>query len=273
MLAYHNEGRPDRTGRPELELTLQAMAKHHWPVVLLGSRSKRPRGKRWELTQDPRIAAQHVRHGGNLGLLCGPRSGVAVLDPDRVAWVEMVEALGQPADPWVETGSGKLHYYVRWQPQLPAKLAWADEVIGEIQRGPGLQQVVVPPSSHPASGQRYQWLVDPRTHPLEPLPAAWREYLTRQSNLHRVIQTPGFVNAAAFESQLARALAQPGARFRRHSGQVKFQCPACAAEGHDRHRDNAAFFVNSGNFGCAVGGRLHWRPIGELLGAIVLRPT
>jgi len=103
-----------------------------------------------------------------------------------------------------------------------------------------------------------------------PLPAAWVQHLTLQTNLRRVTRARGYVNAAAFEGRLVRALAQPGARFRRHSGQIKFQCPGCAAEGHDRHRDNGAYFVNSGRWGCALA-RSHWRPIGELLGALIRR--
>jgi hypothetical protein len=97
------------------------------------------------------------------------------------------------------------------------------------------------------------------------------QHLTLQGNLRRVTRAPGYVNAAAFEGRLARALAQPGARFRRHS--VKFQCPECVAEGHDRHADNAVYFVDTGRWGCAVGGRLHWRRIGELLGALTGRPA
>jgi hypothetical protein len=67
----------------------------------------------------------------------------------------------------------------------------------------------------------------------------------------------------------AAALQQPGA-VRRHHG-IKFQCPACAAEGHDEHQDNACLFSN-GSWGCAWSkdtdlGRVHWEAIGRALGA------
>src|SRR5207249_11243077 len=70
------------------------------------------------------------------------------------------------------------------------------------------------------------------------------------------------------------ALQQPGA-VRRHAG-IKFQCPACAAEGHDKHQDNACLF-NDGRWGCAWSkdtelGRAHWDAIGLTLGALG-RPT
>src|SRR5262249_32014466 len=49
---------------------------------------------------------------------------------------------------------------------------------------------------------------------------------------------------------------------------IKFQCPACAAEGHDQHRDNACFF-NNGNWGCAyTDDRGHWDAIGRTLGVL-----
>jgi hypothetical protein len=67
----------------------------------------------------------------------------------------------------------------------------------------------------------------------------------------------------------AAALEQPGAV--RRQGGIKFQCPACAAEGHDLHRDNACLFSN-GKWGCAWAtdpelGRAHRRAIGQVLGA------
>ena len=70
----------------------------------------------------------------------------------------MIDTLGQPALPWMVTGRGRLHDPVVWEPNLPAKLEWKGEVIGEIQRGPGQQQVVLPPSEHPDTGLRYRWI-------------------------------------------------------------------------------------------------------------------
>jgi hypothetical protein len=52
------------------------------------------------------------------------------------------------------------------------------------------------------------------------------------------------------------ALQQPGA-VRRHAG-IKFQCPQCAAEGHDEHRDNACLF-NDG-LGLRLGDGQRTRP-------------
>jgi len=72
------------------------------------------------------------------------------------------------------------------------------------------------------------------------------------------------------EDLRAAALQQPGA-IRRHAG-IKFQCPACAADGHDTHQDNACLF-NDGRWGCAWAtdselGRAHRQAIGRALGAL-----
>jgi AAA domain len=74
---------------------------------------------------------------------------------------------------------------------------------------------------------------------------------------------------ADLEQLESAAGCQPGA-IRRDFG-IKFQCPACAVEGHDQHQDNACLF-SDGTWGCAWAkdtelGRVHWRAIGTALGA------
>jgi hypothetical protein len=162
----------------DAERTLEAIRIRGWRVVLLGQRAKKVHTKHWEITTDVDRVARHLLTGGNLGLMCNQMNGVAVLDADDLlGWADMVDSLGQPAAAWVETGRGRLHYYVQWEPDLPAKLEWRGQVIGEIQRGPGQQQVVIPPSIHPDTGRRYRWIVDSVTQPLCPLPGEWRAYL------------------------------------------------------------------------------------------------
>ena len=172
----------------DAELTVAAVRAHGWEVVRLGARLKRPIGRRWEVTREGGTVARWLAAGDNIGLVCHERTGVAVIDPDdTLAWAEMVEELGQPTLPWVLTGSGRLHYYIRWADDLPAKLTWCGAVIGEIQRGPGQQQIVLPPSVHPVTGVRYRWIterlgflcepIDPTTDPLPSLPGLWLAYL------------------------------------------------------------------------------------------------
>jgi len=81
--------------------------------------------------------------------------------------------------------------------------------------------------------------------------------------------------ADTLEALRTAALRQPGAVER--TGIIKFQCPACAAEGHDTHQDNAVLFLDDGKWGCAVAsiatthGRAHWEAIGQALGALTHR--
>lgn len=160
-----------------LDWTCAAMRTHPWVIVLLGARQKRPLQKPWPNTRDPQVVERHVRDGGNIGLLCGPASGVAVLDFDNLsAWEEMGGVLG-PLSPWVKTGSGKYHCPIEFECDLPAKLSWRGTIVGELQRGEASQQLVVlPPSTHP-NGQLYTWLVEPAVQPPPPLPGLWRAFL------------------------------------------------------------------------------------------------
>jgi hypothetical protein len=171
----------------DTELTLAAVRAHGWEIVKLRPHDKRPAGTEWECTRDPETVAAWLRRGHNIGLVAHERTGVAVLDPDKIAWADLIDMLGQPCRPWVVTGSGRLHYYIQWEPDLPAKLTWRGEIIGEIQRGPGQQQVVMPPSIHPDTGAGYRWITDdlgvvcepinPITDPLPKLPGEWLAYL------------------------------------------------------------------------------------------------
>ncbi len=262
-----------------LDLTLAAAKLHGWRLVLLGERSKRPVGSTWMITKDPGVICAHVKGGGNLGLVCGGGSGVAVLDFDDLDSArEMMAALGR-IPPTVLTGGGKGHVYVRYEAGLPAKLRWHGTSIGEIQRGgagpdgaPVLQQVVMPPSVHP-NGGLYRWLRDPR-EPLPSLPPSWREHVhhqdVRPGHLALPTRGPHYPERACLDAAelLARAAQQPGARTRTWG--VKFQCPQCAADGHDRHHDNAGVRGSDGRFGCAFAPQdsRHRRAIAEALGVI-----
>jgi hypothetical protein len=168
-----------------------------WEVVRLRRQSKAPDAPKnhpWPISRDADEVARWIARGYNIGLVCHERTGVAVLDPDDVlAWADMIDTLGQPCAPWVITGSGKLHYYIAWEEDLPPKLIWGGQIIGELQRGPGQQQVVLPPSRHPDTGTAYRWItesfgqlcepINPLTDPLPTLPGLWRAYL--RSHVYR----------------------------------------------------------------------------------------
>jgi hypothetical protein len=168
----------------DARLTVDVVRARKWECVRLRPREKKPAGARWQVTTDADIVASWFAAGANVGLVCHERNGVAVLDPDALLpWADMIDCLGQPSLPWVITGSGKLHYYIQWVPDLPAKLMWDDEIVGEVQRGPGQQQVVLPGSVHPSGGsykwitESFGWLVEP-IHPVrDPLPKLTGEWL------------------------------------------------------------------------------------------------
>jgi hypothetical protein len=248
---------PDTAQTADEAKLLRAVQEHGWQVVLLAPRSKAPVGKNWQVTQDAHVITDHLKSGGNVGVVCGPESGVMVLDFDDLgAAREMIEHIS-PLPLMVETGSGKWHVYVRHETGMPAKIIWNGKTIGEVQRGPN-QQVVCPPSTHPVTGRAYTWVGDPAGD-LRALPGEWRLYLDK----------PQRQGQAADQGVVARALKQPGAK-RRTQG-VKFRCPACASEGHDKSMDNAILFFEGG-YGCARAQGTeaeaeHRKAIGEALGA------
>jgi hypothetical protein len=239
--------------------TLYAMRHQGWRLVLLGPRMKKPATRHWVITSNIAVIEPHLHAGGNIGLICGEETGVAVFDfDDLAAMTEMFAALGPLAET-VHTGSGKRHCYVRWEPDLPAKITWNDRTAGEVQRGASrdesrLQQVVMPPSIHPVTGEAYRWLVDP-CQPVTLLPDEWRVYLKGDDvpepiPIRDTTGIDDFWAGPAPDELLQRALQQPGAA-RRSSGAIKFQCPGCREVGRDRHRDNAIVFAD-GRWGCAV---------------------
>lgn len=257
----------------DLIKALDAIELHKWHIVLLAARAKRPVGLKWQVTTEPSIAKSHLGYGGNIGLVCGPDSGVAVLDFDNnQAMVEMFESIA-PLHIWVMTGSDKAHCYIRWEENLPAKITWKGAVIGEIQRGPVLgksgavlQHVVMPPSIHP-NGRPYVWAGDP-IQPVPDLLDEWRKYFSEE-------QVPDFITREALghpkeetwdgpplAEVLFRASQQPGAKRRRNG--IKFRCPGCAKEGRDKSKDNA-LVQHDGRWGCAVD-QSHRRDIAEVLG-------
>ncbi len=255
--------------------TLAAIAARVWRVVLLYPHTKKPaaaKGEPWPITADVAVVHRHLDQGGNLGLLGGDINGVVIVDIDQPAvFTAMETALGPLGEPWVRTGSGKVHYYLQWEARLPAKLLWEHTLIGEIQRGPGQQQVVMPPSVHPDTGHRYTWLVDPVITALPRLPERWRRHILEPPRPAASWRGSSSPRPPVDASLRDAALAQPDARPR--PGKIKFACPACRAEGFDVPGDNAVYFETTGRWGCAWAtgtplGRRHWDAIGRALGIL-----
>jgi Bifunctional DNA primase/polymerase, N-terminal len=260
----------------DLDLLCAAVTLHGWKIVLLLPRSKRPTGTHWHMTSDPDTVCRHVVSGGNVGLVTGDRdtgSDLIVFDIDRPDLLrEMETVLGPLGRPWVMTGSGRLHFYFQWEPNLPAKIIWKGETVGEIQRGgsrdaPLLQQVVLPPSIHPVSGEPYKWLhgSDVMTHELPEIPPRWIAHLSRRPDPRPTgepspTRSEPLNDSAAVHHRIEAAMQMPGAK--RRARFIKFRCPRCRAEGRDRSEDNAGVNLVTGTFGCArAQDRSHWESI------------
>lgn len=144
----------------DLDLTVEAIRGRGWRAVLLAPRSKVPDVRKGETvipTTDVEAIRCYVEAGGNIGLRCHEDTGLTILDADDLAgWDAMATALG-PLTPWVRTGRDRLHYPVAWESGLPGAIVWKGQRLGEVLRGPGLQQVVAPPSAHPKTHRPYAW--------------------------------------------------------------------------------------------------------------------
>jgi len=178
-----------RPSSVDAELTIAAVRAKGWECVRLGRRSKRPVGAHWQTTCDADEVARWLAAGDNVGLVCHERSGVAVFDvDDMLGWATMLDVLGQPTLPWVLTGSGKLHYYVAWAPELPATLWWEWRAPGRDSARTQAAASRAAASTHPDTNKPYRWItraalgeacepIDPVHDPLPMLPALWRDYL------------------------------------------------------------------------------------------------
>ncbi len=156
-----------------------------------------------------------------------------------------------PLSPRSPRAAGRRIVTYRRVSDLPRYLYWHGQKVGEIVR---LRRVSVCPPSvirRPAARIAGWW-----TRAALPGASAGVGGDLRSS-------APGAAPMGEPDPErLALALKQPGAR--RRSNGVKFQCPACRAEGHDRHRDNAIMFTD-GRFGCAYDSA-HGPAIAEALG-------
>ena len=181
-----------------------AYAEHAWPVFRLhellpgercgcgnpdcNSPGKHPDALRWQNTIASVAAAECLWRGRlarrGIGLACGERARMWVLDADtKSGGLEALERLecdyGElPESLRVASGGGGLHIFFKWpDDEIPVTNHAGGLPAGIDVRGQG-GYVVLPPSPH-VSGNRYRWLVPPRTGQLSPAPE-WLLELVRQ---------------------------------------------------------------------------------------------
>lgn len=148
-----------------------------WRVLPLKERSKIPAIPGW--THEATTDVERVEHWwatwplANVGVACGPGSGVWVLDVDGAEGAESLDGLvrehGQlPDTPCQVTGGGGQQFFFKW----PEGVILANRV--KIRPGLDVRvdggQVVVPPSIHPKTGRAYAWDLRPDEYDLAEAP-------------------------------------------------------------------------------------------------------
>lgn len=139
--------------------------------IRVAAKSKRPIDQDWQETAnyqfDSSDLLQHLRDGGNYGIICGPGE-VRVLDCDELSRLEELGVLAKfPQTFAVQSRAGRVHRYYLI-PELKKKIVLFDPILkdengqplhlGEIQ-GPGTQ-IVAPGSIHSVTGEPYKVIDD-----------------------------------------------------------------------------------------------------------------
>lgn len=124
----------------------------------------------------------------NIGIACGARSGIVVVDIDADHnGYESLDILRRvygdlPETPTVKTGSGGRHIYFK-HPGVEIRNSAGKIGQGIDIRGDG-GYVVAPPSIHP-NGNVYEWIVKPSQTPLADMPAWLVGLLTKKEVAER----------------------------------------------------------------------------------------
>lgn len=161
---------------PALDLALK-YSQLGWQSFQLRERDKVP-AVRWAdvATIEANMISGWWEHNpnANIGIACGKRSGIVVLDVDKEkggyeSLYDLQERYGKlPDTPVSKTGSGGEHLFFSYPNHTDIRNS-----AGKL--GPGLDiranggYVVAPPSIHP-NGNRYEWVVLPSQTPLAAMP-------------------------------------------------------------------------------------------------------
>lgn len=175
-------------------------ARHGWRVFPCRSYEDKPEDaklpaiKAWQknATTDEAIVQNWWRWPKNIGVACGPATGVYVIDVDNhdgtdgeAALARLIKALG-PLPETVEqrTGSGGRQLFFAFpqgremRNKAGGKKGSTTMPAGIDTRGDG-GFVVVPPSIHPC-GERYRWIKGPHQQELAALPERWAARFQRK---------------------------------------------------------------------------------------------
>lgn len=158
-------------------LFAKAYTKKGWDVFPLRPREKTPAVKWADVaTHEENMAVGwfETQPDANIGIACGKRSGIVVLDVDAGhggydSLADLTIEYGPlPTTPTAETGGGGEHIFFK-HPGVEIRNSAGKLAPGLDIRGDG-GYVVAAPSVHP-SGKRYAWRVKPSETPLADMPA------------------------------------------------------------------------------------------------------
>lgn len=158
---------------------------------LRGADGKKPYLKEWPtLPRETLEQALKWARAGNIGLRCGPASGITVIDEDEPG---AAAELDLPPTVTAITGSGKKHFYYH-HPGEPLP-NWVEEVAPNIDIRDQGGQVVYVGSVNPQTGGVYRWAegLSPAEIDVAPFPAS---LLERIHELQRARETGGRERAA-----------------------------------------------------------------------------
>lgn len=199
-------------------------ADHGWRVFPCIAGRKTPSIKAWQeqATNNLRQIETwwRVRPDSNIGLACGPESGLYVVDVDQhgddgeETLRKSLKRLG-PLPETVEqrTGSGGRQLFFRY----PTDHDCRNTAGAKRGLGPGLDTrgrggfVVVPPSLHPC-GDTYRWVRGPHQAALADLPDGWVERLERREAVTIAVPMPSLRTWPEFGASIIDRRAQMVAR-------------------------------------------------------------
>lgn len=161
---------------PALDLSLK-YSEIGWQTFQLRERDKVPLVKWADVAtceKNTLLGWWEYNPNANIGIVCGRRSGIVVLDVDKDkggfdSLQQLQNRYGKlPATPTSATGSGGEHLFFAYPEHATIRNSAGKLGAGLDIRGDG-GYVVAPPSVHP-NGKRYKWVVLPSETPLAPVP-------------------------------------------------------------------------------------------------------
>jgi putative DNA primase/helicase len=232
-------------------------AQRGWPVFpvvparMNGEGGKVPRVKEWQYcastSHDQILAWWREMPTSNVGVLCGPRSGLLVVDLDfkpdrgidgRASLAALEEVHGPvPLGPRVHRGSGSIHLYFAHDPRLGNSVGSVPGI--DVRAAGGF--VVGALSFHASSGDRYLWVEGTAGLPLPTNPVWFADALSKLGPVAKHKKKPQYADERTGTDLPSSAVAYAAAALRAEAENV-----AAAEEGtRNSTLNNAAFAMGT----------------------------